>query len=146
MRKTNITTNGMLVATPDEKKPSEGWYFTQSCCSNPTPIAPANARGRLVIRPITTAANEPTSNSVNWNSCRPTIGDNRTPANPASITPTIQLPAVTASVLTPAIPAFRGWSTVMRVASPTDVNRSTTVATTAMATALMMTANWFSLT
>ena len=61
---------------------SSGWYFTQSCCSNPTAMAPTNARGRLVIRPITTAANDPTSSSVNWNSWRPTIGASSTPAKP----------------------------------------------------------------
>ncbi len=103
-----MTTNGMLAATPVEKNPSDGWYFTQICCISPTAMAPAKASGRLVIRPITTAANEPTRSRVNWNSCRPTIGERSTPANPASMTPTIQEPAVTASVLTPAIPAFRG--------------------------------------
>ena len=53
------------------------------------------------------------------------MGDRSTPANPASMMPTIHEPAVTASVLTPAISAFRGWSTVIRVARPTGVYRST---------------------
>ena len=74
------------------------------------------------------------------------MGDNRTPAKPASITPTIHEPAVTASVFTPAMPELRGWSTVMRVASPIEVYRSTRVATMAMANALRITTNWFSLT
>ncbi len=146
MRNTSITTNGMLACTPDEKNPLSGCTFTQSCCSSPTPIAPTNASGRLVMRPITTAANEPTRRSVNWNSSSPTIGDSSTPANPASITPTIHEPAVTASVFTPAIPALRGWSTVMRVARPSDVNRRMSVATIAIPAALRMTTNWFSLT
>ena len=60
--------------------------------------------------------------------------------------PTIHEPAVTASVFTPAIPALRGWSTVIRVASPSDVKRRTSVATTAITTALTITTNWFSFT
>ena len=98
---------------PTRRIRSSGWNLIQSCCRSPTPIAPANASGRLVIRAITTAANEPTSRNVNWFSSRPRIGASSTPAKPASITPTIHEPAVTASVFTPAMSAFRGWSTVM---------------------------------
>ncbi len=136
----------MLADTPAEKNPLSGCTLIQSCCRRPTPNAPTNASGRLVIRPITTAANEPTSNRVNWNSCRPTMGESSTPANPASITPTIHDPAVTISVFTPAMAALRGWSTVMRVASPIDVRRSTNVATSAITAALTITTNWFSFT
>ena len=136
----------MLADTPDEKNPLSGWIFTHSCWSRPTTIAPPNASGRLVMRAMTTAAKDPTSRNVNWFSSRLRIGARRTPANPASITPTIHEPAVTASVFTPAMPALRGWSTVMRVASPNEVKRSTSVATTAMTSALTITTNWFSLT
>ena len=91
----------MLADTPSEKKPLSGWYFTQTCWRIPTPIAPTKASGRLVIRPITTATNEPTSSSVNWNSARLTTGAKSTPANPASPMPIIHDTAVTPSVLTP---------------------------------------------
>ncbi len=56
--------------------------------------------------------------------------------------PTIHEPAVTASVFTPAISALRGWSTVIRVAKPIGVYRSTSDVPTMITTALTITATW----
>ena len=79
---------------------------------------------------------------MNWNSRRPTIGASSTPANPASIVPAIHAVAVTASVFTPAIDALTGWSTDIRVASPTACSGAGARSPPRSRSALTMTANW----
>ncbi len=104
MRNTSITTNGMLADTPDEKKPLSGWYFTQSCCSSPTPMR-AGERERQAGHPADHDRGERADEQegeLELVRGRRSVTSS-TPAKPASITPTIHEPAVTASVLTPAI-------------------------------------------
>ena len=88
---------------------------------SPMPMAPANASGRLRMRPTTTAANDTTSNNVNCRSLRPRSGASRIPASPARAVPTIHDAALTIVVLMPESSADRGESTVARVAKPSGV-------------------------
>ena len=147
MRNTSITTNGMLADTPDEKNPLVGLDFTHSCCSRPTRDGAAE-REREAGHPRDHDRRErPDQQERELEfSSRPRIGASSTPANPASIMPTIHEPAVTASVFTPAIAGVARVVDGHARRQAEWVKRSTRVATTAITNALTITTNWFSLT
>ena len=135
-RKTSITANGMICGSPrihtlclSKKLSRKSCTSTdlESSCTTPSASEPKNASGRLCIRAITTAANDPRIKNVNCVIANPFWVPSRTPATPASIVPIIHAPAETKDVLTPTMRAIAGESTVARIESPYGVARSSIV-------------------
>ena len=129
----------------EKKWARKSWTWTdfESSCTTPSASEPKNARGRLCIRAMTTAANDPRMRNVNCWIANPFCVPSSTPDAPASAVPIIHDPAETYAVLTPTVRAIAGESTVARTESPKGVARSSNVNSTASTTAATITATSF---